>query len=107
MYNDNSKIVISDVDGTITKSDLLGQVLPRIGIDWSHEGICKLYTSIKANGSELVYLTSRPIGYADNTREYIKNIKQDADYVMPNGPVIMSPDRLMKSFKREVIDKQP
>lgn len=26
---------------------------------------------------------------------------------MPDGPVIMSPDRLIKSFKREVIYKQP
>ena len=26
---------------------------------------------------------------------------------MPEGPVIMSPDRLMKSFKREVIDRKP
>lgn len=26
---------------------------------------------------------------------------------MPDGPVIMSPDRLVKSFKREVIDRKP
>lgn len=26
---------------------------------------------------------------------------------MPDGPVIMSPDRLMKSFFREVIQKKP
>jgi len=26
---------------------------------------------------------------------------------MPLGPVVMSPDRLMKSFKREVIDRKP
>ncbi len=30
------KIVISDVDGTVTKSDIGGHLLPRLGIsDWS------------------------------------------------------------------------
>ena len=28
------RLVISDIDGTITKSDLLGHVLPRVGWDW-------------------------------------------------------------------------
>lgn len=50
-------------------------MLPRLGIDWSHLGIAKLFTFIKRNGYELLYLTSRPIGYADNTRNYIKGIK--------------------------------
>ena len=34
-WNVDSKIVISDVDGTVTKSDVPGHVLPRLGIsDW-------------------------------------------------------------------------
>lgn len=41
-----TKIVISDVDGTITKSDVLGHVLPRFGSDWSHPGIVELYQKI-------------------------------------------------------------
>jgi phosphatidate phosphatase LPIN len=72
-----TKVIISDVDGTITKSDMLGQLLPRFGRDWTHGGIAKLFTAIKANGYEFLYLTSRPIGLADNTREYIKGIIQD------------------------------
>ncbi len=54
-----------------------------------------------------MYLTSRPIGFADITRDYLKGIKQEKRFTMPDGPVIMSPDRLMKSFKREVIDRKP
>ncbi|XP_057794514.1 uncharacterized protein LOC131010853 isoform X2 [Salvia miltiorrhiza] len=34
----DTKIVISDVDGTITRSDLLGQVMPLVGMDWSQTG---------------------------------------------------------------------
>jgi phosphatidate phosphatase LPIN len=53
---------------------MLGHVLPRFGKDWSHKGIAKLYTAIKKNGYDLMYLTSRPIGQADVTREYIRGI---------------------------------
>ena len=62
-WNYHEKIVISDVDGTVTKSDLLGHVLPRLGIsDWAHTGIAKLYSNIHLNGYKVVYLSSRPIG---------------------------------------------
>ncbi|CAA2997007.1 phosphatidate phosphatase PAH1-like isoform X1 [Olea europaea subsp. europaea] len=43
----NTRIVISDVDGTITKSDVLGQVMPLVGKDWTHSGIARLFCSIK------------------------------------------------------------
>lgn len=77
LWDFNKRIIISDVDGTITRSDMLGHVLPRLGKDWAHKGIAKLYTAIKANGYEFLYLTSRPIGQADTTRDYIKSIVQD------------------------------
>jgi len=72
--------VISDVDGTITRTDMLGHVLPRFGRDWTHGGIAKLYTTIKNNGYEFLYLSSRPIGLADTTRDYIKGIIQDENF---------------------------
>ena len=55
------RLVISDVDGTITKSDLLGHVLPRVGFDWSHPGINKLFSSIEKNGYHILFLSSRAI----------------------------------------------
>mmetsp|Transcript_41745 Transcript_41745/g.37167 ORF Transcript_41745/g.37167 Transcript_41745/m.37167 type:complete len:86 (+) Transcript_41745:1576-1833(+) len=58
----NAKIVISDVDGTITRSDVLGQVLPYVGKDWSHIGVTSLYTSMVKNGYKILYLTARAIG---------------------------------------------
>ena len=41
------------------------------------------------------------------TRDYIKGIVQDSVFNMPDGPVIMSPDRMIRSFKREVIYRKP
>ncbi|EKM59320.1 uncharacterized protein PHACADRAFT_191669 [Phanerochaete carnosa HHB-10118-sp] len=99
-------VVISDIDGTITKSDALGHVFTMIGRDWTHLGVAKLYTDIARNEYKIMYLTSRAIGQADSTRDYLRGIKQN-DYQLPEGPVIMSPDRLMASLHREVIMRKP
>lgn len=72
-----------------------------IGRDWTHLGVAKLYTDICRNGYKIMYLTSRAIGQADSTRYYLKGVKQN-DYQLPEGPVIMSPDRLMASLHRWV-----
>lgn len=77
-----------------------------VGRDWTHLGVAKLYTDITRNGYKIMYLTSRAIGQADATRDYLKGIKQN-DYQLPEGPVIMSPDRLMASLHREVIMRKP
>lgn len=106
VWRPDAKIVISDVDGTITRSDVLGNVLPLVGGDWSHLGVTDLFTAIANNGYNVLYLTSRAIGQARITRRYIKSLRQGSS-ALPEGPVIMSPDRLMPSFKREVIDRKP
>lgn len=83
----------------IGRSDALGHVFNLIGRDWTHIGVAKLYTDIHKNGYKIMYLTSRAIGQADSTRYYLQGIKQN-DYQLPEGPVIMSPDRLMASLHR-------
>jgi phosphatidate phosphatase LPIN len=83
------------------RSDALGHVFTMLGRDWTHLGVAKLYTDICRNGYKMMYLTSRAIGQADSTRYYLKGIKQN-DYQLPEGPVIMSPDRLMASLHRLV-----
>lgn len=99
-------VVISDIDGTITKSDALGHVMTMIGRDWTHLGVAKLYTDIVANGYNIMYLTSRSVGQADTTRNYLNGIVQDS-YKVPKGPVIMSPDRTMAALRREVYLRKP
>ncbi|ORZ30013.1 Lipin/Ned1/Smp2-domain-containing protein, partial [Catenaria anguillulae PL171] len=108
----DSHIVISDVDGTISKSDALGLILPTFGVTYAHEGVARLYSSIAANGYLFVYLTSRGIGQAQATREYIASVREaEADqhlgYQLPDGPVLTSPDGLLTALKREVVTKTP
>ncbi|KAF4553381.1 putative nuclear elongation and deformation protein 1 [Elsinoe fawcettii] len=100
-------IIISDIDGTITKSDALGHVLNMIGRDWTHLGVAKLYTEIAANGYNFLYLTSRSVGQADTTRAYLAGVVQEGGYKLPKGPVIMSPDRTMAALRREVYLRKP
>jgi phosphatidate phosphatase LPIN len=99
LWDELDQVIISDIDGTITKSDALGHVFAAIGRDWTHVGIANLYTDICNNGYKILYLTARAIGQADTTRDYLKTIVQ-GEYRMPEGPVIMSPDRLMASLHR-------
>ncbi|XP_017772334.1 PREDICTED: phosphatidate phosphatase LPIN3 isoform X1 [Nicrophorus vespilloides] len=102
----DDKIVISDIDGTITKSDVLGHILPIVGNDWSQTGVAQLFNKIKDNGYKLLYLSARAIGQARTTREYIKSIKQ-GDLYMPDGPILLNPTSLINAFHREVIEKKP
>ena len=44
------------------RSDVMGHLFNMVGKDWTHIGVAKLYTDIKNNGYELVYLTARAIG---------------------------------------------
>lgn len=106
LWKYDTPVVISDIDGTVTKSDALGHVLNIIGRDWTHPGIAKLYSDIALNGYNIMYLTSRSVGQADTTRAYLNNIVQEGCR-MPHGPTILSPDRTMAALRREVYLRKP
>lgn len=106
LWKSTTPIVISDIDGTITKSDALGHVFNMIGRDWTHPGVAKLFHDISMNGYNILYLTARSVGQADTTRQYLDSIFQDG-MKLPKGPVILSPDRTMAALRREIILKKP
>uniref|UniRef100_A0A023F323 phosphatidate phosphatase n=1 Tax=Triatoma infestans TaxID=30076 RepID=A0A023F323_TRIIF len=102
----DDKIVVSDIDGTITKSDVLGHILPIVGKDWAQSGVAKLFTKIKDNGYKLLYLSARAIGQSRLTRDYLRSIKQE-DLGLPEGPMLLNPTSLLNAFHTEVIEKKP
>ncbi|XWS25632.1 hypothetical protein CRYUN_Cryun27aG0084600 [Craigia yunnanensis] len=102
----NTRIVISDVDGTITRSDVLGQFMPLVGIDWLQTGVAHLFSAIKENGYQLLFLSARAISQAYLTRQFLVNLKQDGK-ALPDGPIFISPDGLFPSLYREVIRRAP
>lgn len=103
-WDDN--IVISDIDGTITRSDTLGHILPTLGKDWTHQDIARLYHKVSQNGYKFMYCSARAIGMADMTRGYL-NWVNERGTMLPMGPVLLSPSSLFSALHREVIEKKP
>ena len=59
LWRQNDRIVISDIDGTITRSDVRGMLLPLIGASsWAQGEVVRLYNLIASNGYRLVDLIS-------------------------------------------------
>ncbi|XP_078092819.1 phosphatidate phosphatase LPIN2-like [Mustelus asterias] len=106
LWNWDDKVIISDIDGTITKSDALGHILPQLGKDWTHQGIAKLYHKIHQNGYKFLYCSARAIGMADITRGYLHWVN-DRGTVLPRGPLLLAPSSLISALHREVIEKKP
>ncbi|XP_016344732.1 phosphatidate phosphatase LPIN3-like [Sinocyclocheilus anshuiensis] len=106
LWSYDDKIIISDIDGTITKSDALGHILPQLGKDWTHHGIAKLYHKIHQNGYKFLYCSARAIGMADITKGYLLWVN-DQGTVLPKGPVLLAPSSLFSALHREVIEKKP
>ena len=76
LYSEDQKLVLTDIDGTITESDVRvrivsvslsfmfilscqGQVLPKLGITAQHAKVVELFDKIDKNGYGIVYLTAR------------------------------------------------
>uniref|UniRef100_A0AAY4D0X0 phosphatidate phosphatase n=1 Tax=Denticeps clupeoides TaxID=299321 RepID=A0AAY4D0X0_9TELE len=106
LWNWDDKIIISDIDGTITRSDTLGHILPTLGKDWTHQGIARLYHKVSQNGYKFLYCSARAIGMADMTRGYLHWVNERGT-MLPQGPVLLSPSSLFSALHREVIEKKP
>ncbi|XP_076610424.1 phosphatidate phosphatase LPIN2 isoform X2 [Chaetodon auriga] len=106
LWNWDDRVIISDIDGTITKSDALGHILPQFGKDWTHKGIAKLYHKIHQNGYKFLYCSARAIGMAAITKDYLRWVN-DKGTVLPKGPVLLAPSSLFSALHREVIEKKP
>ena len=106
LWNYTDKIVISDFDGTITRSDMLGQLGGYFGYDWTHKYIAKFYSHIVNNGYKMLYVTARTMYMQTSTKNALNNINQDG-FSMPIGPVMMNDTGYVDSIKTEIIDKVP
>ena len=102
----NAKIVVSDIDGTVTKSDVWGNLYDYAGKDYTHAGIAKLYSLIEGNGYQFIYLSTRPYSHYNRTKSYVTKIEQEG-YVMPKGAIFLSVSNIFNVIYTEVIKKSP
>jgi phosphatidate phosphatase PAH1 len=105
-------LVISDVDGTITRTDLRGILTTALRVKaggrhkaYAHRGICKLYNRIVDTcGCRVIYLTARPIRLMNETRAYVTALQQQ-EQRLPAGAVVSDTTKYMGAVRREVIHK--
>jgi hypothetical protein len=106
-WHAHDRLVVSDIDGTITRSDVIGYIdtVQLRKYDYTHAGICRLYSHLASSHAvRFVYLTSRPISMLEPTRAYLEHCRQDG-HALPPGPIFTSTGTLSQVLYKELIDK--
>ncbi|CBY07408.1 unnamed protein product [Oikopleura dioica] len=106
LWHHTDKIIVSDIDGTVTKSDVVGQLSNIVYYEYSHHGIHNLYNNIAKNNYKFMYVSSRAISQSHMTKTYINWTEKDGKY-LPNGPVLLNPSSLVSALLREVWTRNP
>lgn len=116
-------VIVCDIDGTITKSDVRG-VLDTVVQDnfkHVHNGVCKFLNELvdsfelgkKREGSisgrvRLFYLSSRPISYISQTRKLLVGLSQQYGGIrfgLPPGPIMCHRGSLSTVLHSELVAK--
>jgi phosphatidate phosphatase LPIN len=109
LWDHSDLLVVSDIDGTITKSDVVGLV-DSIGMDGgfghTHAGVCEFYTHLKNRDLRFVYLTSRPISLMGYTRKFINNLRQGEES-LPDGLMLCHTGSVRDVLITELVKKNP
>uniref|UniRef100_A0A7S3NRI9 LNS2/PITP domain-containing protein n=1 Tax=Aureoumbra lagunensis TaxID=44058 RepID=A0A7S3NRI9_9STRA len=118
LWKQNDGIVICDIDGTVTRTDIRGFVDSVVNETPTnaHAGVCDFLDQV-ASRAHVLYLTSRPLVLADATRFFLDNLKQSALSAgrgigaraarMPQGPLIMARSNLTSALYSELVLKNP
>ncbi|XP_056405914.1 phosphatidate phosphatase LPIN3 isoform X2 [Hyla sarda] len=106
LWESTDQIIVSDIDGTVTRSDALGHILPQLGKDWTQPGIVQLYNAIYMNDYKFVYCSARSVGLAEITKTFLQGVSEGG-FTLPPGPLLLSPTSLFAALHREVIEKTP
>ncbi|KAM5135809.1 phosphatidate phosphatase LPIN3-like isoform 2-T2 [Mantella aurantiaca] len=106
LWDSTDRVIVSDIDGTVTRSDALGHILPQLGKDWTQRGIGQLYNAIHKNDYKFLYCSARSVGLAEITKAFLQGVSEGG-YALPPGPLLLSPSSLFTALHREVIEKTP
>jgi hypothetical protein len=108
LWGPNESVVIADLDGTLTISDVEGHIRTlRLGqYDFLHAGACDFFTKLHELDLRILYLTARPIDWASASRTHLENAKQHA-HRLPTGPLITNSNGLTGALMTEVVNKNP
>lgn len=85
MYRENDKILVSDMDGTLTKDDIGGLYNNFYDQHYLHDGYYDLIKTADENGYKIVWLTMRSLPLYKLSTNYIKN------HTKVNGVLLTEP----------------
>jgi len=133
LWKASDRVVISDIDGTLTRSNgrgVLGTILTDRYEAASHSGVCHLLSRLANSSSSqtvtpsnelsssapttrVVYLTSRPIRLAPLTRAFLSGLAQHteqeqrepAKFFLPQGPLLGFGGSLSRVLAMELLSK--
>jgi phosphatidate phosphatase PAH1 len=99
------RLVLCDIDGTVTRSDKRGILTSYFGIySYVHTGIAKFLSSITQEyGYQMLYLTARPIEYTKPTRKFLQSVQQTEQHTIPPGPILTSFNSTFYAVLREYV----
>lgn len=103
------RVVVCDIDGTITKSNVRG-VLDTVLLErheYAHEGVCSFLSQLIASQQDVcvLYLTSRPISLAQSTRDFLSQLVQKDCSRLPEGPLFCHSGHLGQVLFSELVWK--
>ena len=90
LWSGEDRVVISDIDGTITKSNAGGiyDTILTESYKHCHEAVCQFFSLVASKErTKVLYVTSRPISLSVRTRKFIDNLRQQ-NHSLPEGPVL-------------------
>lgn len=106
LWKHSDSIVVSDIDGTITKSNargILGTLITQQYEKACHVGICHILSKLSSS-SQVVYVTSRPIALANQTRQLLSSLKQGNE-TLPHGPLLGFGGNFRQLMMMELVSK--
>lgn len=99
LWNISDKVVVVDIDGTVTKTDVAGFGAEKLGYEYIHAGVCEAVSVIARNGYRILFLTSRAITLAHSTRAFLRSIGLSNGGVgMPEFCLITTTERFLDSL---------
>ena len=94
VFSPDDKLIISDIDGTITKSDTWGFFGGALGFKVHHKFVNTFHVHAYSNGYKMIYLTARSMRYQSFTKKYLFTDTDTGSVGVPTNPVLCIPNHL-------------
>ena len=106
LWGADQKIIIADIDGTITISDVRGYIetvfLNRYM--YTHDGVVDFLNHIvDQKDTSVIYLTSRPVRHLQHTKKLLQCACDGNVTRLPNGPLFLSTAHPLRAMINDVV----